>query len=182
MPLRMAAFRSRFRPRPFCFAHTAILELPRSTILVAGYENWGESRDVIRNSLSRRFFFCKHECSPSISATARPLFFELSGGGWGKKVSLMPGCGRMPNSSVVCPEWLQMSYRRTDGDDACSSTSARIILRCPTSCIVFERWRRAYESASSRDSVDAVLWRCLQCQNPATRGSRNSSCRADRLQ
>jgi hypothetical protein len=99
MPFKMAAFGSRFRPNAFCLAHTAILELPRSTMLDAGWENWGDSRDVMRNSRSRRFFFCTHECSPSISAAGR-LRFLHAGDGRGRNVSLMAGGGSKVNGNV----------------------------------------------------------------------------------
>jgi hypothetical protein len=103
MRFKMAALRSRFRPIAFCFAHTAILELPLSTILVAGWENWGESRDVIKKSLSRLFFFHVHECSPSMSAAARHRFLDRgTDGRWGK-VRAMVGCGgiRKVNSMLL---------------------------------------------------------------------------------
>lgn len=90
MPFKIAAFRSRFRPSDFCFAHTAILELPLSTILVAGWENCGLSREVMRKSLKRRFFFCVQEFSPSMSATAR-LRFLGRGSGRGKNVRRISG-------------------------------------------------------------------------------------------
>jgi hypothetical protein len=77
MRFKIAAFRNKLRPRDFCFAHTAILELPRSTILVAGCEYCGERREVMRNNLSRRFFFCMQECSPSMSPVARRRFNGL---------------------------------------------------------------------------------------------------------
>jgi len=102
---KMAALRSRFRPSAFCFAHTAILEFPLSTMLVAGWENWGESRDVIRKSRSRLFFLYVHECSPSMSATARHRFFDRGGDGrWGNVRAIL-GCGdiRKVNSEwFVC--------------------------------------------------------------------------------
>jgi len=139
MPLRMAAFLSKFRPRAFCLAHTAILELPRSTILVAGCENCGDSREVIRNNRRRRFFFCTQECSPSISATARLRFLDPHGDGRGKKVSPIVGWGSILNSKVDdCPIGSRFSNLRV-GDVACS-VGACIILRCPTSCTVFGRW------------------------------------------
>jgi len=99
MPFRIAAFRSKFRPSDFCFAHTAILELPRSTILVAGWENCGLSREVMRNSLKRRFFFWMQELSPSMSATAR-LRFLGRGNGRGGNVRRISGNDNVPKVSV----------------------------------------------------------------------------------
>jgi hypothetical protein len=98
MWFKIAALRSRFRPRDLCFAHTAILELPLSTMLVAGCENWGDSREVMRKSRSLRFFFCVQECSPSMSAVARLRFFGL-GCGRGRNVRPMAGKGDAPKGN-----------------------------------------------------------------------------------
>jgi hypothetical protein len=106
MRFKMAALRSRFRPIAFCFAQTAILELPLSTILVAGWENCGESRDVIKKSRSRLFFFHVHECSPSMSAAARHRFLDRgTDGRWGK-VRAMTGCGGVRKVNSVLLVWV----------------------------------------------------------------------------
>lgn len=91
MLFKIAPLRSKFLPSPFCLAHTAILELPLSTILEAGWENCGDSLDVMRNNRSRRFFFWMQECSPSISATARLRFLGLAGGGRGRNARPISG-------------------------------------------------------------------------------------------
>jgi hypothetical protein len=75
-----------------------------------------------------------------MSAAARFLFLEPDGGGGGRKVSLMAGCGIMSNFSGVCFVAIPKMNCRIDIDDASSSVSGRIILRCLSSCTVFERW------------------------------------------
>jgi hypothetical protein len=137
-PFRMAAFLSRFRPSAFCLAHTAILELPRSTILVAGKENCGDNREVIRNNRSRRFFFCTHECSPSISATARVRFLDPHSGWRGRKVRFIVGRERILKCKIDPSIGSKFSNRRVCGVGY--SAAPGIILRCPTSCTVFGRW------------------------------------------
>lgn len=73
----MAAFRSRFLPRAFCFAHRAILEVPRVMMWVGGAENGRLSREVMRLSRSRRFFFrVFSDPSPSMSVTGRDLLTD----------------------------------------------------------------------------------------------------------
>lgn len=138
MWFKIAAFRNKFRPRDLCFAHTAILLLPLSTMLVAGCENWGDSREVMRNNRSLRFFFCIQECSPSISAAAR-LRFLGRGCGRGRNVRPMSGRGSGENANVVgvaVPAAMMLPKRRFNVEfgDACSFP-ARIILRCPASCV-----------------------------------------------
>lgn len=98
----------------------------------------------MRNNRSRRFFFCMQECSPSTSATERPRFGGLggdlerklkpiSGSGGAKKGNNLwfISCAGMSNSD----KW----FGRSDVglDDACL-WSARIILRCPASCVVYK--------------------------------------------
>jgi hypothetical protein len=92
----------------------------------------------MRKSLSRRFFFCMHECSPSMSAAARLRFL---GRGWGRGKNVRPMSGRgdiakgnvqgvVARGAMIVPDcWLDPGR-----DDACSCP-ARIILRCPASCV-----------------------------------------------
>jgi hypothetical protein len=145
MPFSIAAFRSRFLPVDFCFAHTAILELPLSTMLVAGCENCGDNREVMRKSLSRRFFFCVQECSPSISAAAR-LRFLGPGCGRGRKVRPMSGNGGISKVQVGCTVagavMVDSKCRGAVGPDDACSWSARIILRCPASCVAC-KWKES---------------------------------------
>lgn len=54
----------------------------------------------MRNSLSRRFFFCMQECSPSMSATARLRFFGGDGGGRGRNVRPISSPGGVVNFKV----------------------------------------------------------------------------------
>lgn len=63
--------------------------VPLSAILVAGLENSGERREVIRNNRKRLFFFCGDENSPSMSARARPRFSTRGWRGAGWKMSGM---------------------------------------------------------------------------------------------
>lgn len=77
----MAALWILLRPKPYCLAHTANLELPRLTQYVGGAEKGGLSREVTKLRRSRRFFFepSERELAPSTSAAdlAR-LRFRLS--------------------------------------------------------------------------------------------------------
>lgn len=59
----------------------------------------------MRNSLSLRFFFCMHECSPSISPLERPRFKSL-GRGRGGNVNAISGkrsLGKVNRVGVVLP-------------------------------------------------------------------------------
>lgn len=136
IPFKMAALGSKFRPKAFFLAHTAIFELPRSTMLDAGCENCGDSRDVMRNSRSRRFFFCTHECSPSISATARLRFLEADIGGRGRNVSFMAGGGSKMNGNVAELLAVQTVPGCWFNVDGVLSVPARNILRYPNSCTI----------------------------------------------
>jgi len=102
-------------------------------MLVAGWENWGDSRDVMRTRRSRRFFFCMHECSPSISATARLRFQGPDCGSLGKKVRFISGLGSgVVKSRVLGPSaGTSVSNGRLCIDDV-SAISAGFILRRPT--------------------------------------------------
>jgi hypothetical protein len=163
MWFNIAAFRSRFLPRDLCLAHTAIFELPLSTMLVAGCENCGDNREVMRKSRRRRFFFCMHECSPSISAAARFRFFGR-GCGRGRNVRPMSGKGGVPKVKGVCcvVDAAKMNAKspvKVASDDACSSALC-IILLCPASCVVCkERWSGGDDSACSRDETSSDMVR-----------------------
>jgi hypothetical protein len=81
----MAALRSAWGIKCFCFAHTAILEDPRSTMWVAGVLNGRESREVISSRRNLRFFLGPEGWSPmSASARLRFLFRPYEFGHLGK--------------------------------------------------------------------------------------------------
>lgn len=90
----------------------------------------------MRNNRSRLFFFCKHECSPSTSAAARPRFLKAGGDNIGRKDRFISSGGVVVNGRVVGPLLgMGIPKVRLEVDGACS-IPARIILRCPTSCTV----------------------------------------------
>jgi len=66
----MAAFLRTFLPSALFFAHAAILEIPRLTMLEAGWEKGRLRREVMRCSRSRLFFLPSFP-SPSTSESAR---------------------------------------------------------------------------------------------------------------
>jgi hypothetical protein len=163
MWFNIAAFRSKFLPRDLCLAHTAIFELPLSTMLVAGCENCGDNREVIRKSRRRRFFFCVQECSPSISAAARLRFFGR-GCGRGRNVRPMLGKGSVPKVKGVCCDVGVVKLKPkflvdVGSDDACSLAPC-IILLCPASCVACKgRWSGVDDSACSRDGTSSDMVR-----------------------
>ena len=119
MPLSMAALRSILRPNGRCFAHTAILELPRSTMLEAGWENCGDSLDVIRKRRNLLFFLCRHECSPSTSETNRPRFHDLTeGGDGGENGDGNSARGDILKVNFVLDMFGKVKSGRIDGEDA----------------------------------------------------------------
>lgn len=120
-------------------------------MLVAGWEYWGDKREVMRKSLSLRFFFCKQECSPSMSAAALPRFLESGIGGLGRKVRPISGSGSLLNGIVGFAR-----SSRGIGVWRCTIPGpredlVRIILRYLTSYAVLkERYSWADNTACSR--------------------------------
>jgi hypothetical protein len=119
----------------------------------------------MRKRLSRRFFFCVHECSPSMSAIARGRLFGLDGGGRGRNVKPISGRGSTLNAKVSCGDAGIVKLKNTDavGIDNWCSVWARIIPRCPASCDVLERGRRSacsYGTAVAALVGNVWIWKC----------------------
>lgn len=103
MLFRIAAFRSRFEPRCFDFAHTAILLLPLSTACEAGVLKGRERRDVMSMRRRRRFL---REPLSSASKTERWRLrredgWSVGGGTGGKTRGVRRGTGREEKVKAV---------------------------------------------------------------------------------
>jgi hypothetical protein len=89
--------------------------------LVAGWENCGESREVIKKRRSLLFFLCKHEYSLSTSAIGRRRFPNGEGGDPGRNERGVSGRGRvLLKANFVFERFSsvgKVKFGRDDGDD-----------------------------------------------------------------
>src|SRR5450432_2999445 len=95
----MAAFLSRLLSRRLPLAHTAILEIPLSTIFVAGTEKGRLRREVMRFNLKRRFFF-PSDVPPSTSQRDRLRLRGRLAGGRSKAAVVLSKVNLMGEATV----------------------------------------------------------------------------------